>query len=169
MFDLLNHWVPYWYSPCLYRCWMFEHYQLISALICQYSLSSLMQLQNKARMLSISRFGSSTSQNNNELFAKNKWEMFRVPFVGSPIIKPLQIKVEFILLNTSMTITIRRENKRSHCLRPWDLLTKPTRLSFTKTEYFAIDMLHCLIQENHLSPNPHFSSKYIRNSQLIWS
>jgi len=48
--------------------------------------------------------------------------------------RPPSTKVEIILLNASMTITKRRGDKWSPCLRPCELLKKPDEVPFTKIE-----------------------------------
>jgi hypothetical protein len=79
--------------------------------------------------------------------------------------KPPLIEAESILLKVSITITKRKDDKESHCLKPRELLKKLDGLPFTKMEK-CTEEIECAIQEHNFSPKPHILSKKSKKSQL---
>jgi len=102
----------------------------------------------------------------------NIWEMSTVSelleLIEKPDRRPMWIKALINLLRASITMTNKRGNRGSRCLIPWELLKKPDRVPFTKTEK-CIEVMQCAIQEHHFSPKPHLLNIYNKKSQLIWS
>jgi hypothetical protein len=69
---------------------------------------------------------------------------------------PALIVAESILLKASITITKRKGDKGSPCLKPRELLKKPNRLPFTRTKKHT-EEIQC--QERHFPLKPHLINK----------